>query len=89
MEKLDLLNLAPGSGNQVGTQVGTQVDPRPSKSRPKPEKSDAEKQYSLDIDFRMVQASFWKGFWDAFWKKINETCKNTFLAKTFKIVVSP
>ena len=37
--------------------------PRGSKTRPKPEKIDVEKQHQFSIDFLMVQTSFWKGFW--------------------------
>ena len=36
--------------------------PRGSKSGPKLQKIDVEKQHIFDIDFGRVQASFWEGF---------------------------
>ena len=55
-----------GQKSQLGSILEAQDPP---KSRPKPEKSDVEKQHIFQIDFGRVQASFWKGFWDVFLKK--------------------
>ena len=68
-KKIDFLNLSPGFGTKLGPKLGPKLAQDPPKSRPKPEKSDIEKQHSFDIDFGRVQASFWKGFWDVFLKK--------------------
>ena len=77
-KKIDFLNLTSGSGTKLGPKLAQD----PPKSRPKPEKSDIEKQHSLDIDFGRVQASFWKGlgqgfgFQNARQKRTRELCKN-------------
>ena len=68
-KKIDFLNLTCGLGTKLGPKLGPKLAQDPPKSRPKPEKSDVEKQHIFDIDFGRVQASFWKGFWDVFLKK--------------------
>ena len=49
---------------------------------------DVEKQHIFDIDFKRVQASFWKSFSKVFLRKFRENCINRILAKTLKISIS-
>ena len=53
-----------GQNYEFGLENGA---PNPSKMRPKREKTDVEKQAVFGVDFYIVSASIWEGFWEDFW----------------------